>query len=57
MRALLFVLLVRGSDAGPPLFDPLFAGPALLPWAGIVVAVAMVTMMLAELGRPTERSA
>ena len=57
MRALLFVLLIGGPDAGPPLSDPLFAGPGLLPWAGIVVAVAMVTVMLAELGRPTERSA
>ena len=56
MRALLFVLLVGGPEAGPPLSDSLFAGPGLLPWAGIVVAVAMVTVMLAELGRPSERS-
>ncbi len=56
MRALLFVLLVGGPEAGQPLSDSLFAGPGLLPWAGIVVAVAMVTVVLAELGRPSERS-
>ena len=57
MRSLLFLLLVGGSDAGPRLSDPLFAGSALLPWAGIVVAVAVVTVTLAELGRPTGRRA
>ncbi len=55
MRSLLFLLLIGGSDAGPSLSDPLFAGSGLFPWAGIVVAVAVVTVTLAELGRPTGR--
>ena len=55
MRVLLYVLLAGGPNAGLPLSDSLVAGSGLLPWAGLVVAVAMVTVMLAELGRPTER--
>jgi hypothetical protein len=57
MRALVLVLLVGGSEAGPSLSDSLFVGSGLLPWAGIVVAVAVLTVMLAELGRPGERKA
>ena len=57
MRAMLFLLLMGGSDAGPPLSDPLFAGSGLFPWAGIIVAVVVVTVTVAELGRPTGRRA